>query len=125
VRGPYPHNFFVLLKDGLELTLARFPGLKIERHIPCPTPNCSHKFNYDNLQRRLQNYGPEIPCEECWETIDIPQLLFGFNWLTREYVIKRLDTLDKGQKQILQEQRELKQLTDREFLSLFKREQRI
>ncbi|NIP41906.1 MAG: GTPase, partial [candidate division Zixibacteria bacterium] len=29
VRGPAPHNFFTLLRDGLELTLARFPGLKV------------------------------------------------------------------------------------------------
>ena len=36
MRGPNPHNFFTLLRDGLELTLRRFPGLNIDRRVPCP-----------------------------------------------------------------------------------------
>lgn len=35
VRGPYPHNFFTVLRDGLELTLQRQPGLQIKRQVPC------------------------------------------------------------------------------------------
>ncbi len=52
VRGAYPHNFFALLKDGLELTLDRYPGLRIERKIPCPGHNrqlCPHEFDYEQL----------------------------------------------------------------------------
>ena len=124
VRGPYPHNFFALLKDGLELTLARFPGLKIEREMPCPTPGCTHYFNYEDLQRRLQKK-PEIECPKCWQDISVPQLLFGIDWRTQDAVIERLNTLVSGQQEILKETRQLKELTDREFLALFRRDQRL
>lgn len=124
VRGPYPHNFFALLKDGLELTLARFPGLKIERLMPCPTPGCAHQFNYEDLQRRLSKK-PVIECPKCWQDISVPQLLFGIDWRTQDAVIERLNTLVSGQQEILKETRQLKELTDREFLALFKREQRL
>jgi hypothetical protein len=128
VRGPYPHNFFALLKDGLELTLARFPGLKIERLMPCPTPNCTHQFKYDQLQKRLPKK-PNIECPECWERISVPKLLFGIDWQTQNAVLQRLNDLEtkviRGQNKIRLEQRELKELTQREFLANFRREQRL
>ncbi len=34
VRGAMPHSFFDLLKEGIELTLRRYPGLQITRLIP-------------------------------------------------------------------------------------------
>jgi hypothetical protein len=128
VRGPYPHNFFALLKDGLELTLARFPGLKIERLVPCPTADCKHQFNYEQLQKRLL-IKPIIECPECWQDISVPRLLFGIDWRTQDAVLERLDSLEKAMatdhQKILTEQRELKQLTQREFLVAFHREQRL
>lgn len=128
VRGPYPHNFFALLKDGLELTLARFPGLKIERLMPCPTPGCGHQFDYEHLYRRLHRK-PTIECPACEKDISVLQLLFGIDWRTQDAVLQRLNDLEtkvtSGQQQILVEQRELKALTHREFLAAFRREQRL
>jgi len=67
VRGPNPQNFFALLKDGIEVTLRRFPGLKIDRLIPCPGHDgepCSHEFNYAHLQRAIEKEPPvlQIQC---------------------------------------------------------------
>ena len=139
VRGAFPQNFFALLKDGLEVTLARFPGLVVNRFMPCPTHGCTHLFDYGDLQRRLLKK-PLIECPKCWEEIPVPQLLFGIEWQTQDAVLERLDVLEAafeggqkklqdkilyGQQQILIEQQELKQLTQREFLAAFKREQRL
>ncbi len=66
VRGPHPQNFFELLKDGMELTLKRFPGLQITRKVPCPGHNgapCKHEFNYEHLRNRI-NKKPTIECPE-------------------------------------------------------------
>jgi small GTP-binding protein len=60
VRGTNPLNFFALLRDGIEVTLARFPGLQIERKIPCCGHNgqpCRHEFNYEQLQKRYEKRG--------------------------------------------------------------------
>ena len=72
VRGPYPHNFFALLRDGFELTLERFKGLGVKRKIPCPGPNsggCSHEFALEHLQGRLDRDPPKlkIECPVCYE----------------------------------------------------------
>jgi len=35
VRGLLPHNFFTILRNTLDLILARFEGLNIQRDMPC------------------------------------------------------------------------------------------
>ncbi|MEO0760118.1 MAG: COR domain-containing protein, partial [Cyanobacteria bacterium J06648_16] len=82
VRGPIPHNFFDILRDGLELTLSRYPGLTVKRFLPCPNPlnlDCHHEFDYANLTKRLERNPPKstIECPDCLETISVTQLLFG------------------------------------------------
>jgi small GTP-binding protein len=82
VRGPHPQNFFALLRDGLELTLSRFPGLRVERLIPCPGHegrSCSHEFKYEQLLNRLERKSPkyQIECPETSKYIDVRLLLFG------------------------------------------------
>ena len=72
VRGSNPQNFFALLKDGIEVTLTRFPGLRIKRLIPCPGHNgtpCGYLFNYAHLERAIQRNPPilEIQCQETFE----------------------------------------------------------
>ena len=92
VRGPFPQEFFSLLKDGLEVTLARYPGLKIERRIPCPGHGkgpCPHEFDYDGLWQRLDRRPdkPTIECPESMEDVDVRLLLFGLHPSTNnEYV---------------------------------------
>jgi hypothetical protein len=132
VRGPNPPNFFALLKDGLELTLARFPGLKIERKIPClghQGQACPHTFNYQQLVKRYENNKFTIECPETFEDVSVPQLLYGWDWRTQD-LVSRFDQLGEGQQHILAGQHQmtselkaLRELTQREFTNAFCREQ--
>ncbi len=132
VRGPNPQNFFALLKDGIEVTLRRFPGLKIDRLIPCPGhagEPCSHEFNYANLQKAIERTPPvqEIQCPVSFKPVSVPGLLFGLHWRTQDRVLERIDVLETsiGGKQdvILEEVRALRELAQREFTNAFRREQ--
>jgi Leucine-rich repeat (LRR) protein/GTPase SAR1 family protein len=132
VRGPVPNNFFVLLRDGLELTLARFPGLKIKRTMPCPGHNekeCKHEFDFGQLEKAVERDKPalEIQCPETFENVSVPGLLFGLHWSTENNVIARIDELEgsfvAGKVEILTELRELRELSQREFLRLFNAQQ--
>jgi len=133
VRGPNPPNFFALLKDGIEVTLGRFQGLKIERKIPClghQGQACPHEFKYDQLLKRYEINRLTIECPETLEEVSVPQLLYGWDWRTQELVLSRLDKLGQGQDQILSGQdqisselKALRELTQREFTNAFRREQ--
>jgi len=128
VRGPVPNNFFVLLRDGLELTLARFPGLEIERKVPCPGHSgvvCRHEFDFADLQSAVAVEDPvlEFQCPKSRKFVSVTGLLYGLDILTQNEVIKRLDALHTavvtGDERILMELGELKELTQRQFLRLF------
>lgn len=134
VRGPTPYNFFALLKDGIELTLRRFPGLRIERLIPCPGHNhepCPYEFNYAHLQKAIERTPPvvDIQCPESFEHVSVPYLLFGLHWRTQDAVLKRIETLETTvvgkQDELLAELQALRELTQREFTSIFRREQSV
>jgi internalin A len=130
VRGANPQNFFALLKDGIELTLARFPGLKIERKIPClghDGQSCSHEFNYEQLLKRYEKQRLIVECPEALEDVSVTELLYGWNWRTQNIVLSRIDkleaNLERGQEKILAELNNLRELTQREFTNAFRREQ--
>jgi len=134
VRGPAPHNFFVLLRAGLELTLARFPGLEIMRTIPCPGHGgvkCKYEFAFDSLEKAIEReeLTLEIQCPESFKYVSVPGLLFGLHWKTQDEIIKCIDNLREeivaGQEKVITELAELKELMQREFLRLFNREQRL
>jgi internalin A len=132
VRGPAPHNFFALLRDGFELTLRRFPGLQIERRIPCPGHNgiaCEHKFWLQDLERAVQRQPAisEIQCPVSFEFVSVLGLLFGLHPSTRDAVLGRLDELESaiqgGYRQVVAEMTDLRALAQREFINIFQREQ--
>jgi internalin A len=130
VRGAYPQNFFALLKDGIELTLARFPGLEIQRFIPCPGHDgqeCIHLFNYANLEKAIAKTIPDMQCQESFEFVSVSTLLFGLDWRTQDRVLLRIDQLEKtvvgGQEAILDEFKEMREHIQREFTNIFRREQ--
>ncbi len=132
VRGPAPHNFFVLLRDGLEVTLKRYPGLNVERKIPCPGhrgKDCDHEFAFDQLEKALEKKKMLIECPEALDDVSVAKMLFGLHWRTESNVITRIDELEEkvitGQENILTEFGELKELTQREFLRLFNAQQRL
>jgi len=123
VRGAMPHSFFDLLKEGIELTLRRYPGLQITRLIPCPDPkqeNCLHEFDYANLVKRLERTPPkeDIECPSCLENISVTQLLFGLHWTTQDAVLARLDSIQDGQS-------ELRELVQSQFLRQFRQQQKL
>jgi internalin A len=114
VRGPMPHSFFGILREGFELTLNRYPGLQITRLIPCPDPlheGCKHEFNYANLTKRLERTPPRetIDCEQCLESISVTRLLFGIHYTTQDAVIEKIDSLKDSMEQGFNELRELVQ----------------
>ncbi len=131
VRGPNPQNFFALLKDGIEVTLARFPGLQVTRLIPCPghdgTP-CIHEFDYDDLLRRI-NRKPTIECpkSDSYEEVSVDGLLFGLHRSTQDAVLLRIEKLEVHEVERHEEVKgaleNLLALTQREFTNAFRREQ--
>lgn len=114
VRGSVPHNFFDVLREGLELTLRRYPGLKVTRLLPCPDPediNCTHEFDYANLTRRLELKKPKtlIECPNCLADISVTGILFGLHYTTQDAVIEKIDSLQNSMEQGFTELRELVQ----------------
>jgi len=84
VREPYPGDFFALLRDGLDLTFDRYPGLRIDRVIPCPGHGdgpCNGEFLLDNILSRLEKQTPKttIECPVAAENVDIAALLYGWH----------------------------------------------
>lgn len=84
VRGPSPAAFFLVLDEGFNRTLDRYPGLEIKRMVPCPCRDhdgeqCPELFDYATLSRRLERTPPrhEIECHRSETLLNVPQLLLG------------------------------------------------
>lgn len=130
VRGRFPQNFFALIKDGFELTLARFPGLMVRRTIPCPGHGnvaCSNEFEYPHLLKRHEKGIRTIECTEALADVSVARLLYGWDTITRDLVLQEIErlheTVEKGTQTIVAEVGQLRELTQREFLGIFRREQ--
>jgi internalin A len=84
VRGPLPRDFFALLRDGLETTLRRYPGLRMQRMIPCPDRMKWHcqetcEFDFDLLEKRRER-APNKKAVECragYPDIPLTNLLYA------------------------------------------------
>ncbi len=136
VRGPSPHNFLALLRDGLDLTLSRYPGLAIKRMVPCPGHGgepCCHEFDLRQLGKALEQRPPvkQIQCPESFEPVSVAALVFGLDWRTRDVVLERLDAVERNvldgqqrvQDQLAREMRDLRALAQRQFTALYHRAQ--
>jgi len=129
VRGPLPQNFFSLLRDGLEVTLARFPGLPISRKIPCPGHAglpCKHEFTFENVLRGL-NRKPRkdfLECPEGLEDISISRLLFGLHPASQDDVIREIRGLASkqrhNQKELVKLITQQQQLLQRGFTNIYR-----
>ncbi|MGJ3244491.1 MAG: COR domain-containing protein [Elainellaceae cyanobacterium] len=125
VRGPMPHSFFDVLREGFELTLSRYPGLQITRLIPCPDPDdesCLYEFDYQHLEKRLLKDKRTLECPSCAGDVSIDRLLFGLTPQMQDLVLAKLDRIDQNMQEGFQELRELVQ---REFLRQFRRDQKF
>ncbi|MCH8853990.1 MAG: GTPase [Planctomycetes bacterium] len=136
VRGPSPHSFFALLRDGLELTLGRFAGLRdqIKRTMPCPGHHgeaCTHSFDFAQVQKAIERESPvlEMQCPVAFKNVSVPHLLFGIHGSTQDAVLERIDELDRANaerhSESMAELAGLRELTQREFTKQFNRDQRL
>jgi hypothetical protein len=95
VRGPYPHNFFALLMDGMELTIARFPGVEVERMLPCPCGSksqpCTAHFEYQMLLKRLERGKDTVECPHSARDVSLHQLLFALRTGRQEDLLRAID----------------------------------
>ena len=132
VRGPSPFNFFALLRDGLEVTLERFKGLKVERRMPCPGHDgepCEHEFEYDNLTRAIERIPPveQLQCPVSFAEVSVPEMLFGLHLGVQDRVLTEIDRLHavprEKMAEFMAELTSLRELTDRGFTTAYKREQ--
>jgi internalin A len=112
VRGPQPHNFFAILRDGLEHTLRRFPGLGIRRMVPCRHEGgggCTHEFNYEDLERATLWRPPvlHLQCPVSFQNASVGELLFGIHWSTHAQVLATVERLCKEHEERARQAQEL------------------
>jgi len=117
VSGIQPHNFFTILKNTLDLILARFEGLGVDRLVPCichwetesATP-CRRFYRYEDLVRRMQAGKYTIECPDSFEDVSVPTLLYGIHTSTDVQV---MEDIQLGQRQIM---RQIKKLDTLELI---------
>jgi len=85
VWGVQPYNFFTILKNTLDLILARFEGLRIRREVPCichwqtqSSVPCKEVYRYEeDLVRRMAAGKQMIECPASYLDVSVPELLYG------------------------------------------------
>ena len=104
VRGPFPFTFMPLLRDGFFATVERrYPGLKIEKKVPCPGKHrdgrdCTHEFTLEELEGLIAPAHAEdepileIQCFQCRRKHRVQDLLcgLGFAPLSGDITLSRL-----------------------------------
>ncbi|GCF11028.1 COR domain-containing protein [Dictyobacter arantiisoli] len=133
VRGIQPYNFFTILKNTLDIILARFQGLQLRREIPCichwnnpyASP-CRHLYNYEELTRRMHKKRYKVECAHSFEEISVPKLLYGIHTSTdqevmadikrgQQQIVHRLEYLQQEDQLILETLRQQSELIARNF----------
>jgi internalin A len=121
VRGPAPAAFFSILDDGLNRTLERFPGLHIERQVPCSCrPGCPELYNYEDLSARLSRTPPrhEIECRKSGDYVDVRMLLLGLAPSERDAMRMTLDQVSRSLTRLDDKLTEQAEYNQRMFLRL-------
>ena len=130
VWGPEPYTFFMLLKETMDLILARFKGLNVRQEVPCSCHRqmgevqpCSEVYRYEqDLVRRLNQSVEIVQCRESFCNIAVRELLYGHNIVIdpKEYnsisnetdnIMQRLDAIaeqqDKLRSEVIAEQKNI------------------
>jgi internalin A len=121
VRGPSPVGFFSLLDDGLNLTLERFPGLRIARQVPCRCEDgCPEVFDYENLAARLARVPrrDRIECHRSGEMVWVQELLLGLAPPEQDSTGRKIEQLTALLEQIGDQLTEQSDYGQRMFLRL-------
>jgi internalin A len=97
VRGEEPIKFFSILQDGLEETLSRYPGLNVQRMVPCPGDlcggSCDHEFGLETLEKYRLAGKPLIVCGGSLEEYDVMSLLYGIEIPNSDPSVARFDEM--------------------------------
>jgi len=116
VWGTLPQTFFTILKDTLDVILARFEGLRIERQVPCichlqtDKTSCEQQFIYEDLADWLADGMADIPCYKSRKKASVPQMLYGIHLSTVPTINEEMQA---GFEKVLAGQREIvDELTD-------------
>ena len=100
VRAPSPDLFFNVLRDSVEhLIRTRWPGVKYQLLVPCPSSSadgiaCSGEFPLNGLLRFRENGGLKHACLDCLTEHDISKLLTGFE-VQRGAPVAQLEQLQR------------------------------
>jgi hypothetical protein len=123
VQGIMPAFFFGILRDALEEIFREFPGLKVNRFIPCicheikgVSDHCSHSFSLESIIRRLEAGILEAECDVTYTKFPLSKLLYGIHPSTDEQILSELGAAVKGD---LNKQRQSIDLLIRNFVRLF------
>jgi hypothetical protein len=114
VQGPLPQNFFTILMNTVDVVLARFEGLAVERKIPCichwergVSEPCGRFYRYEDLVHRMEVGRHTVERPETFVDVSVPQLLYGIHRSTNEKV---MNDIQQGQQEIRQSLKELQKL---------------
>ena len=99
--------------NTLDLILARFEGLQVQREVPCTchwqrdeTDPCPRFYRYEDLARRMEVGKQVVECPDSFQSVSVPQLLYGIHTSTTEQVIA---DIRRDQQVLLQGQRIIQQ----------------
>jgi Leucine-rich repeat (LRR) protein len=121
VRGPSPSAFFSVLDDGLNMTLDRFPGLHIQRQVPCPCQSdCPELYDYEDLRSRLARTPPKdtIECRKSGEDIAVQPLLLGISPSERDATRMGIEQISRSLRQLNDQMSGQTEYTQRMFVKL-------
>ena len=138
VWGVQPYNFFTILKNTLDLILARFEGLRVRREVPCichwqtgSDVPCKEVYRYEeDLVRRMEAGKQTIECPASYRDVSVPELLYGIHISTdaqvmadiqagQQEALRRLATLQQADDLLLQKLDQQSELIGRNFTRLW------
>ncbi|HWS83334.1 MAG TPA: COR domain-containing protein [Ktedonobacteraceae bacterium] len=112
VWGVEPRTFLVMLKETMDLILARFEGLQVRREVLCicyqqreEEQACQEAYRYEeDLVKRLNQGMETIQCRESFREVFVCDLLYGIHASTtpqvhtivavgQQEILRRLDVL--------------------------------
>ena len=107
--------------NTLDLILARFEGLLVQREVPCTchwqrmsADPCQRFYRYEDLVRRMEAGKHQVECPDTYQSVSVPELLYGIHISTTEKVISDIrrdqQVLLQGQGVIQRELTELPNL---------------
>ncbi|MGZ6365644.1 MAG: COR domain-containing protein [Ktedonobacteraceae bacterium] len=135
--GVQPYTFFVILKETLDLILARFEGLHVRREVPCICQRqtnaanpCQEVYRYEeDLVRRLEHDKQTIQCPASYKDVSVLELLYGLHFGTApqvmakveevQEILRRLSALQRYDELLLQKVSQLCEWNVRNFTRLW------